>query len=111
VATDAFVDAAGAPNILSDVVRMAKTHARMVVTAVYFEPVPLDLASMLANEMTLTTAMGYPSEMPKVLAALPRVRERAAGIISHRVPFDRVLHAFDLAGTAASAKVMVEFAE
>ena len=39
VGSDAYIDAAGAPNILSDVVNMAKPHARMVVTAAYMKPV------------------------------------------------------------------------
>ena len=60
VGTDAYIDAAGAPNILSDVVRMAKYHSRMVVTAAYIKPVPLDLGAMLTTEMTITTAVGYP---------------------------------------------------
>src|SRR5262249_34636338 len=33
VGTDAYIDAAGAPNILNDVIRMAKYRSRFVVTA------------------------------------------------------------------------------
>lgn len=109
VGTDAFIDAAGAPSILNDVVRMAKFQSRMVVTAAYMQPVELDLGAMLTTEMTITTAVGYPTEMPEVLAALPRLREKAGALISHRFPFDRVIEAFGVAGTPASAKVMVEF--
>jgi 2-desacetyl-2-hydroxyethyl bacteriochlorophyllide A dehydrogenase len=110
VGTDAYIDAAGAPSILSDVVRMAKFQSRMVVTAAYMKPVELDLGAMLTTEMTITTAVGYPTEMPDVVAALPRLREQAGALISHRFPFDRVIEAFGVAGTPASAKVMVEFA-
>ncbi len=109
VGTDAYIDAAGAPNIVSDVVNMAKLHARMVVTAAYMKPVPLDLGAMLTTEMTLTTAVGYPTEMPDVIAALPRLREKVRSLISHRFPFDRVLDAISVAGTPGSAKVMVDF--
>jgi threonine dehydrogenase-like Zn-dependent dehydrogenase len=111
VGTDAFIDAAGAPNILSDVVRMAKYQSRMVVTAAYMKPVSLDLGAMLTTEMTITTAVGYPTEMPEVVAALPRLRQTAAPLISHRFPFRRVLEALDVAGTPASAKVMIDFVE
>jgi threonine dehydrogenase-like Zn-dependent dehydrogenase len=111
VGTDAFIDAAGAPNILSDVVRMAKYQSRMVVTAAYMKPVPLDLGAMLTTEMTITTAVGYPTEMPEVVAALPRLRQTAAPLISHRFPFSRVLEALTVAGTPASAKVMIDFVE
>lgn len=109
VGTDAFIDAAGAPNILSDVVRMAKYQSRMVVTAAYMQPVPLDLGAMLTTEMTITTAVGYPTEMPEVVAALPRLRQAAAPLISHRFPFSSVIEALDVARTPASAKVMIDF--
>ncbi len=39
VGTDAFIDAAGAPNILTEVIMTAKFHARMVVTAAYRKPI------------------------------------------------------------------------
>ncbi len=109
VGTDAFIDAAGAPGILSDVVRMAKLHARLVVTAAYTQPVPLDLGAMLTTEMTITTAVGYPTEMPEVLAALPRLAAKAAPLITHRFAFDAVLDALHVASTPASAKVMIDF--
>ena len=111
VGTDAYIDAAGAPNILSDVVRIAKYQSRMVVTAAYMKPVELDLGAMLTTEMTITTAVGYPTEMPEVVAALPRLRDQLAPLISHRFPFARVIEALGVAATPASAKVMIAFDE
>jgi 2-desacetyl-2-hydroxyethyl bacteriochlorophyllide A dehydrogenase len=108
VGTDAFIDAAGAPSILNDVVRMAKFQSRLVVTAAYMKPVEFDLGAMLTTEMTLTTAVGYPTEMPQVVAALPRLRDKAGSLISHRYPFGRVIEALAVAGTPASAKVMID---
>ncbi|MGB1563371.1 MAG: zinc-dependent alcohol dehydrogenase [Sinimarinibacterium flocculans] len=109
VGTDAFIDAAGAPNILSDVVRIAKYQSRMVVTAAYMKPVELDLGAMLTTEMTITTAVGYPTEMPEVVAALPRLSKTAAPLISHRFPFPKIIEALGVAATPASAKVMIDF--
>ena len=111
VGTDVFIDAAGAPSILSDVVRMAKLHSRMVVTAAYMKPVPIDLGAMLTTEMTITTAVGYPTEMAEVLAALPRLRNKVDGLISHRYAFGNVIEALGVAGTPASAKVMIAMQE
>ena len=108
--TDAYIDAAGAPSILSDVVKMAKFHSRLVVTAAYTKSVLLDLGAMLTTEMTITTAVGYPTEMAEVIAALPRLHHKAKTLISHRFSFDHVIEAIGVAGTPASAKVMVEFA-
>jgi len=109
VGTDAYIDAAGAPNILSDVVSMAKYQSRLVVTAAYSEPVPLDLGAMLTTEMTITTAVGYPTEMDDVLEALPRIRDKAAPLISHSFPFDQIIGALDVARSPESAKVMIDF--
>jgi threonine dehydrogenase-like Zn-dependent dehydrogenase len=109
VGTDAFIDAAGAPGLLSDVVGMGKQHARLVVTAAYMRPTEIQLSALLLNEMSITASMGYPTEMPEVVAALPRLREKAASMISHRMPFERVIEALGVAGTPESAKVMIEF--
>lgn len=109
VGTDAFIDAAGGPSILADVINMAKWQSRLVVTAAYMKPVEFPIGSMLTTEMTITTAVGYPTEMPDVIAALPRLREKIASLISHRYPFEKVIEALDVAGTPQSAKVMIEF--
>lgn len=109
VGTDAYIDAAGAPNIVSDVIGMAKYQSRLVITAAYMKPVEVNLGAMLTTEMTITTAVGYPNEMPDVIAALPRLRDKVKSLISHRFPFDRIIDAIGVAGTPQSAKVMVEF--
>src|SRR5262249_59479132 len=109
VGTDAYIDAAGAPNILSDVIGMAKYQARLVVTAAYMKPVQIDLGAMLTTEMTITTAVGYPNEMPDVIGALPRLSNTVRSLISHRFPFNKIIDAIGVAGTPASAKVMVDF--
>lgn len=109
VGTDAFIDAAGGRTILADVLRMAKFQARLVVTAAYSEDIPLNMSHLLTSEMTITAALAYPTEMPDVVAALPRIRDKAASLISHRFAFDDVLAGFETAGTPQSAKVMIEF--
>jgi len=109
VGTDVFMDAAGAPGLINDIVRMGKWHARLIVTAAYMKPQQLDMGSLLVNEMSITTAIGYPTEMNDVVAALPRIKDRAASLISHRYGFDDVIQALDVAGTPQSAKVMIQF--
>ena len=107
VGTDAYIDAAGAPNIIPDVIAMAKYHARLVVTAAYMQPIPIEFGRMLTTEMTITTAVGYPTEMNEVVAALPRLQDTVLPLISHRYPLDRVIEALGVAATPASAKVMI----
>jgi threonine dehydrogenase-like Zn-dependent dehydrogenase len=107
--TNAYIDAAGGPTILNDVFKIARYRSRMVITAAYMKPVEVNLGSMLTTEMTLTTAVGYPDEMPEVVTALPRLQAKLEPLISHRFSFDKVLDGFKVAATPESAKVMIEF--
>ena len=109
--TDAYIDAAGAPSILGDVVSMAKRHARHVITAAYLKPIELPAGQMLTSEMTITTAVGYPVEFPEVIAAMPRLRDKIAAMISHTLPFAAVLDGLKIAATPDSAKVLIRFGE
>jgi (R,R)-butanediol dehydrogenase / meso-butanediol dehydrogenase / diacetyl reductase len=107
--TDAYIDAAGGPSIINDVIMMAKYHARYVITAAYMKPIELQAGRMLTSEMTITTAVGYPTEFPDVIAAMPRLQEKIRSMISHTLPFERVMEGLNIAATPQSAKVMIEF--
>jgi (R,R)-butanediol dehydrogenase / meso-butanediol dehydrogenase / diacetyl reductase len=111
VGTDAFIDAAGAPSIVNDVIGMAKRHARLVITAFYMQPSEVSFSAMLTNEMTITTAMGYPEEMPEVVAALPRLQDKLVPMISHHFPLHDVVEALRVAATPQSGKVMIRINE
>jgi (R,R)-butanediol dehydrogenase / meso-butanediol dehydrogenase / diacetyl reductase len=107
--TDAYIDAAGGPTILADVVSMAKCHARHVITAAYMKPIELPAGPMLTSEMTITTAVGYPNEFPDVVAAMPRLEAQIRSMISHHLPFERIMEGLAIAATPQSAKVMIAF--
>ena len=109
--TDAFLDAAGAPQIIPQAIRMAKAHARIVITAVYHGDIQTPLGEMLTSEVEITSAIGYPTDMPEVVAAMPRLKDKIASMISHRLPFESVLDGLKIAGTPESAKVMIEFGD
>ncbi|MFC3174605.1 zinc-binding dehydrogenase [Novosphingobium bradum] len=109
VGTDVFMDAAGGPGLVNQIISMGKSNARLVVTAAYSRPVEISLGMMLINEMSMTTALGYPTEIPEVVAALPRLRDKVQSLISHRYRFEDVLEGLKVAGTPQSAKVMVAF--
>jgi threonine dehydrogenase-like Zn-dependent dehydrogenase len=107
VGTDAYIDAAGAPNIIGDVIMMAKFHSRMVITAAYMKPIEVPFGRMLTSEMTITTAVGYPTEMPEVIAAMPRLEDKIRSMISHHLPLSEVMEGLKIAATPQSAKVMI----
>jgi threonine dehydrogenase-like Zn-dependent dehydrogenase len=75
------------------------------------KPIEVPFSTMLTSEMTITTAVGYPTEMPEVISAMSRLKDKIRSLISHRVKFDDVLEGLKLAGRPDSAKVMVHFEE
>jgi threonine dehydrogenase-like Zn-dependent dehydrogenase len=109
VSTDVFIDAAGAPGIVPQVIELAKLHARLVILAVYREPVAVEFGRMLSKELTITTSIGYPDEFGNVVAMLAERPEFFEHYISHRFGFQQFHEAFDVAGTRSAGKVMVEF--
>jgi threonine dehydrogenase-like Zn-dependent dehydrogenase len=74
------------------------------------KPIEFPVGRMLTSEMSITTAVGYPTEMPEVIAAMPRLQDKLVSLISHRLPFDAVMEGLKIAATPGSAKVMIEFA-
>jgi len=111
VGTDIFYDMAGGRTVIPDIMAMAQFQARVVVTAVYLEPLPIDMGQLLTRELELTSAMGYPTELEEVLKTLPDIDPALLETyISHRYPFEQFDEAFATAQTAQSAKVMVTFA-
>ena len=109
VGTDVYFDAAGAPNIVPDVINMAKPDSRLVVSAMYYEPVEISLISFLIREMHITSAVGYPTEFPEVIAMLAEHGEEARKMISHCMAIDDIMNALDIARSPTCGKVMITF--
>ena len=110
VGTNVFYDMAGGKDVINSIVAMAQYHARLVITAVYLEPVPINLTDVLMRELEITTAGGYPSELPDVLAALPSIDpDLLDAYVSHSFDFADFDEAIATAQRPDSAKVMVTF--
>jgi threonine dehydrogenase-like Zn-dependent dehydrogenase len=109
-ATDIYLDAAGAPSVPPLVAGMAKHGATLGVVAVHKKPVELDFGGILATELNLVWAMGYPTEIFEVTDDIVENWEKYAVIVSDVLPFDRALEALELAKTPGAAdKVVVTF--
>ena len=108
--TDIYLDAAGAPVVPKTVAGIAKNGATLGVVAVHKNPVELDFGAILATELNIVFAMGYPSEIFEVTDDIVENWEKYALIISDRIPFDDALDALALAATPGAAdKVTVVF--
>jgi threonine dehydrogenase-like Zn-dependent dehydrogenase len=106
--TDIYIDAAGAPSALAEVIDIAKFGARLTVVAVYKQPVLMDLSAMLHKEMVLTTSVAYPTELGEVIEFLGANRTTMRDYISDRFPLSSFDAAIERARQAGSAKVMVQ---
>ncbi|WP_371599740.1 zinc-binding dehydrogenase [Streptomyces sp. NBC_00564] len=108
--TDIYIDAAGAPAVFNATIASAKWGAKLVMVAVQKKSDAIDLGGMLRSELTLIASQGYPTEIFEVTAEIAEHYERFARLISHRVPFSEVEHAFELTMTPGAAeKVVVTF--
>ena len=105
--TDIYLDAAGVPAVINTAIASAKWHAKLVMVAVQKPSDKLNLGGMLRSELTLIASQGYPTEIFEVTPRLVEHHERFAKIISHRVSYTEVDHAFDLALTPGAADKVV----
>ena len=110
VATDVFYDLAAGPGIIDQIVNMAKFRSKLVVGAIYFEPVPVNFRELILREMEITTAGPYEQELKDALAELPSVDPAALdAYVTGSLPFAEFDEAFALAKQPSSAKVLVTF--
>lgn len=108
--TDIYFEASGAPQVLEGIIGYARGNSDIVLVSNHKKPVALDLQAMLGKEISLITAVGYPTEMPDVVAMLDKAAPDLAPLVSHRFAAGDFLKAFDAARNAdSSAKVLVEY--
>lgn len=109
-ATDTYLDAAGAPGVITTALATAQRGAKLVVVAVHKEPVAVDLLSVMSNEVTIVGSMGYPDEIFEVTKDIVANWQKYAVIVSHTFAFDDVQEALRTAATPGAAdKVVVTF--
>lgn len=110
VGTDVYLDAAGVPQVIATALEHAKHRAMISVVAVHKAPVAVDLAAVLASEITLVTSMGYPTEIFEVTDVLIQNAETYEKLISHTFDFADVEEALAVAMAPGRAdKVVVTF--
>lgn len=111
--TDVFIDAAGAPPALIEVIALAKYRARIAVIALYKKPVSLDLFKLMANEILMTGSIAdsRAAEFGEAIDMIAAGKVDLSAMISHRYTFNDFHTALTTAANPAeSAKVMLTFA-
>lgn len=108
--TDIYVEASGAPGLLSQIAAFCDKGSRIVTLAIQRQPVTLDGTKLMSKEISLLGSSGYPSEFPQVMARLAEGTIDTETMITHRVSFADCLDAFEIAEDPDSAaKVLLRF--
>ena len=110
VGTDVFIDVAGAPAALADMIAHAKYRARISIIALYKAPAPVDLFQMMANEILMSGSIAdaRAAEFGEALDMIAERKIDLAPMISHRYPLEALDEALAMAADPArSAKVML----
>lgn len=108
-ATTHYLEATGAP-ILPDIIAMARSGAHICVVSAQKKPVPVDFSTVLARELHITGALGYPTELEEVIAMLADGSIDLEPMISHRFDGADILAAFAMAQRPdEAAKILVRY--
>ncbi|MFF1832148.1 zinc-binding dehydrogenase [Paenarthrobacter sp. NPDC058040] len=108
--TDIYLDAAGAPSVISTTFEAMKHRGVLTIVAVHKKPVEIDFQQILTCEPDIRLAMGYPTEIFEVTDSIIADWEKYQHIISDTIPFTESVKAVELAGTpGATDKVVVTF--
>jgi 2-desacetyl-2-hydroxyethyl bacteriochlorophyllide A dehydrogenase len=110
--TRLFIDAAGAPEPIESVIRYAGFGARLVVAGVHKHEVGVDFRTVLARELRIQGAIGYPREFPAAIATLRAGSIDVSVLVSHRFALRSFASAFATAARPHDAgKVLITMPE
>jgi threonine dehydrogenase-like Zn-dependent dehydrogenase len=105
-ATDAFIEASGADAVIADVIRNGRVEGRMTVVALHFQPVAIDLLTLLMKQFTIRGSIEYPPRFEDAVELL--ARRDLSDLITHRLPLDRFHDGLALLeGSKDCGKVMI----
>lgn len=104
-ATDAYVEASGAPSVITEVIDHARVGGRLSVVALHYDPIPVSFLVVLMKQLTIRGSMEYPERFADAVDLLAR-RDLSA-MVTHRFPLDRFEEAVATLGDRDCGKVMV----
>jgi threonine dehydrogenase-like Zn-dependent dehydrogenase len=107
---DIFIDAAGAPVLFENVMKIVKSQVKISIIAVYKNEVPVSLAQIMSKELHIQGASGYTHEdITKVIEHLTNKKTNISNIVTQVYKLDDIQEAFNVAIEAKGAiKVVVD---
>jgi len=109
-ATNAFIEASGSAQVITQVLERGRVGGRLSVVALHYEPIPTNYLLVMMKQFSIHGAMEYPRRFEDAIDLLSR--RDLAQVITHRVPLPRFEEALGvLRGTADCGKVLVTMGE
>ncbi|SFE23383.1 2-desacetyl-2-hydroxyethyl bacteriochlorophyllide A dehydrogenase [Paenibacillus algorifonticola] len=107
---DVFIDAAGAPVLFENIMKIVKPKARISIIAVYKTEVPISLQQVMSKEVQVKGSSGYTHEdFSKVVEHLTSFKSELSTLITQVYKLDDVQEAFNKAIDAkGTVKVVVD---
>lgn len=108
---DVFIDAAGAPVLIDQVMKNIKPQTRVSIIAVYKNDVPFSLAQVMSKEAQIKGASGYTHEdIAKVVGHLNNHKNNnISSIVTQVYKLDDIQQAFNKAIDAKeTVKVVID---
>ncbi|OWY60085.1 hypothetical protein B7486_71095, partial [cyanobacterium TDX16] len=86
-ATDVFIEASGADQVIGDVLQHGRVDGRLVVVALHYRPVPTSYVNLLMKQFTIRGSMEYPERFEDAIELL--ARRDLSRLITHMLPLER----------------------
>ncbi len=105
-ATDAFIEASGSDQVLSEILEHGRFGGRMSVVALHYQPVPTNYAIVLMKQFTIRGSFEYP---PRFEDAIDLLGTRdLSPLITHTLPLEEFGRGLAmLEGSKDCGKVMI----
>lgn len=85
-ATDVFIEASGADQVIGDVLQHGRVDGRLVVVALHYRPVPTNYVNLLMKQFTIRGSMEYPERFEDSIELLER--RDLSFLITHTMPLE-----------------------
>lgn len=105
-ATDVFIEASGADQVIGDVLQHGRVDGRLVIVALHYRPVPTSFVNVLMKQFTIRGSMEYPERFEDAVELLER--RDLSFLITHTMPLEQFGEGLAvLEGSKDCGKVMI----
>jgi threonine dehydrogenase-like Zn-dependent dehydrogenase len=109
-ATDVFIEASGADNVIGDVLQNGRVGGRLAIVALHYRPVPTNYVNVLMKQFTIRGSMEYPERFEDAIELLER--RDLSGLVTHTLALEEFGRGLAvLEGSEDCGKVMITMGE